>query len=86
MACGKPVIASRAGGAAEIVDVSTGVLSHRPGDSAELADRIAELVCDRDERARLGGLGRAAAERLFTRSRLASELIVIYERVRSVPG
>ncbi|HVB81628.1 MAG TPA: glycosyltransferase [Candidatus Binataceae bacterium] len=85
MACGKPVIASRASGAAEIVGAATGVLSYRPGDVAELAERIGELVRDRDERARLGGLGRAAAERLFTRSRLASELITIYERVQSIP-
>lgn len=84
MACGKPMIASRASGAAEIVDASTGVLSHSPGNQAELAERIAQLASDRDARARLGGLGRAAAERLFTRSRLASELIAIYERVRSV--
>jgi glycosyltransferase involved in cell wall biosynthesis len=83
MACGKPVIASWASGAAEIVDASTGVLSHRPGDSAELAERIGELVRDRRERVRLGSLGRVAAEQLFTRSRLASELIAIYERVRS---
>jgi glycosyltransferase involved in cell wall biosynthesis len=81
MACGKPVIASRASGAAEIVGAATGVLSYRPGDVAGLAERIGALVRDRDERARLGGFGRAAAERLFTRSRLASELIAIYQRV-----
>jgi len=86
MACGKPVIASGAGGAAEIVSASSGVLSHRPGDSAELALRIGGLVRDPDERARLGDLARTSAERMFTRSRLASELITIYERLRSVSG
>ncbi|HVA80777.1 MAG TPA: glycosyltransferase family 4 protein [Candidatus Binataceae bacterium] len=81
MACGKPVIASRAGGAVEIVEAGAGALMHRPGDSAGLAERIAELARDSEERSRLGSLGRTAAERLFTRSRLADELIAIYERV-----
>ena len=44
MACGKPVIASRAGGAAEIVEASGGALFHSPGDAADLANRIAQLA------------------------------------------
>jgi glycosyltransferase involved in cell wall biosynthesis len=84
MASGKPVIASRAGGAAEIVEVAGGALSHRPGDSAELADLIMRLVRDPGERACLGCAGRASAERLFARPRLAQELIPIYNRVASV--
>jgi len=84
MASGKPVIASRAGGAAEIVKASGGALLHSPGDSAELADLITRLVRDPGERALLGRSGRASAERLFARARLARELIPIYNRVASV--
>jgi len=83
MACGKPVIASRAGGAAEIVEASGGALFHRPGDSADLANQIAQLAADSARRQCLGRAGRAAAERLFARPRLAHELIPIYERVAS---
>ncbi len=83
MASGKPVIVSRAGGAAEIVEAAGGALFHSPGDSAELADRIARLVRDPGERACLGREGRVSAERLFARARLAQELIPIYNRVTS---
>jgi glycosyltransferase involved in cell wall biosynthesis len=83
MACGRPVIASRAGGAAEIVEASGAARFHNPGDSADLANRIAQLAGDSTRRQRLGRAGRAAAERLFARPRLAQELIPIYERVAS---
>ncbi len=83
MACGKPVIASRAGGAAEIVEASGGALFHSPGDAADLANRIAQLAGDSAKRRCLGCAGRAAAERLFARPRLAQQLIQIYERVAS---
>ena len=83
MACGKPVIASRAGGAAEIVEASGGALFHRPGDAADLVNRIAQLAGDSAKRLCLGRAGRAAAERLFARPRLAQELIPIYELVAS---
>lgn len=81
MASGKPVIASRAGGAAEIVASGGGALLHSPGDSAELANLITRLVRDPSERACLGRAGRAGAERLFAGARLAQELIPLYIRV-----
>jgi glycosyltransferase involved in cell wall biosynthesis len=83
MACGKPVIASRAGGAAEIVEASGAAIFHRPGDAVDLANRIAQLAGDSAKRQCLGRAGRAAAERMFARQRLAQELIPIYERVAS---
>ncbi len=83
MASGKPVIASRAGGAAEIVGASGGALLHSPGDSAEMADLITRLVRDPGERSCLGRAGRVGAERLFARPRLAQELIQLYIRVAS---
>jgi glycosyltransferase involved in cell wall biosynthesis len=81
MACGKPVIASAAGGAAEIAQLCGGVQLHPPGDSAALARCIERLVCNPSERAALGAAGRAAAEKSFRRSRLADQLIPILERV-----
>ena len=81
MACGKPVIVSAAGGAAEIVKLCGGALPHSPGDSAALAGCIERLVCNPSERANLGAAGRASAEKFFRRSRLADQLIPIFERV-----
>lgn len=77
MACGRPVIVSRAGGAAEIAQA--GALFHRPGDAADLAERLSELIADPGLRQSLGVAGREAALRLFSRSRLAAALVGIYE-------
>jgi glycosyltransferase involved in cell wall biosynthesis len=80
MACGKPVIASAAGGAAEIARFCGGIVMHPPGDSAALARCIERLVCDPSERTALGAAGRAAAEKSFKPTRLAEQLIPVFER------
>ena len=77
MACGRPVVVSRAGGAAEIAQ--GGALFHEPGNSIELAERISELAADAGRRAALGREGRDAAVRLFSRTRLRDTLIPVYE-------
>ena len=77
MACGRPVIVSRAGGAAEIAQ--QGALFHQPGDHRDLAARIAELAAQPPLRAILGTEGRKAANLLFSRARLAERLVPIYE-------
>jgi glycosyltransferase involved in cell wall biosynthesis len=79
MACGRPVIASRAGGAAEIAEACA--LFHQPGNAAELADRMRELAGDAGLRASLAARGREAAVRLFSRKRLSDTLIPIYDTV-----
>ena len=81
MACGRPVVVSRAGGAAEIAQ--GGALFYTPGDATELAARVSELVSDPDLRASLGTEGRAAAVRLFGRRHLSDTLIPIYEKYAS---
>jgi glycosyltransferase involved in cell wall biosynthesis len=83
MACGRAVIISQAGGAAELFEADIDALGHPPGDAARLAERIALLATDRSLRARLGEAARATAERRFNRTRLASELIPLYHRVVS---
>jgi glycosyltransferase involved in cell wall biosynthesis len=77
MACGRPVVVSRAGGAAEIAQA--GAVFHEPGNSVELAERVSELAGDAARRAALGREGREAALRLFSRARLQQTLIPIYE-------
>ena len=79
MACGRPVIVSRAGGAAEIAQA--GAVFHTPGNAGELAERMAQLVNEPKLRGTLSKAGRAAAEQLFSRRRLAEALIPVYERV-----
>jgi glycosyltransferase involved in cell wall biosynthesis len=79
MACGRPIVVSRAGGAAEIAQA--GAVFHELGNSAELANRLRELAADPARRASLGVEGRAAAVRLFSRTRLRDTLIPVYERL-----
>jgi len=78
MACGRPVVISRAGGAAELVQDEVDGISHVPGDAGSLADAIVRLASAPELRARLGVAARASAERLFDRSRLASDLAPFY--------
>ena len=77
MACGRPVVVSRAGGAAEIAEA--GALFHQPGNAGELAECLSQLIGDPGLRASLGDAGRRAALRLFGRQRLSDALVPIYE-------
>jgi len=81
MACGRAVIASAAGGAAELITEGEDALAHRPGDDAALAARIMDLARDPELRARLGRAGRKTAQRRFDQSRLAEELVPLYGRL-----
>jgi len=81
MACGRAVICSAAGGAAELIVDGQDALAHEPGDDAALAERITELVRDPELRARLGRAARITAELRFERSRLAEEVIPLYQRL-----
>jgi glycosyltransferase involved in cell wall biosynthesis len=79
MACGRPVIASRAGGVAEIIADNETALSHPPGDATALAACIARLAGNPEMREKLGGQARRWAQRRFDRGRLAPELLPVYQ-------
>lgn len=65
MATGLPVVATRVGGADELVEQSQTGLLVAPGDSRALADAIALLAQDPARRRRMGEAGRRRAESLF---------------------
>ena len=66
MAAGKPVVASRAGGLADIVaDGVTGLLVE-PGDAVALADALARLIADPGLREKMGRAGRERAVRNYS--------------------
>ena len=80
-ACGRAVIASRAGGAQELFTEETDALGHTSGDAVMLAQCIARLARDPALRQALGRAGRANAVSRFDRQRLAVELIPLYRRL-----
>jgi len=86
MACARPIVASRAGGAAELITEGDNALSHPPGDSTALAELIMLLACNQELRERMGKAGRTTAERLFGRDRLAGELISLYRQICGTAG
>jgi glycosyltransferase involved in cell wall biosynthesis len=79
MACGRPVIASDAGGARELFTPGHEGLRHAPGRADSLAGCMTALARDAGMRARLGRAGRATAEKRFDRARLASDLLPVYD-------
>ena len=81
MACGRAVIVSNAGGAAELVAPGRDALTCIPGDAVELTGTIAALTADPACRSALGRAARATAVRRFDRSRLARDLMPIYAAV-----
>jgi glycosyltransferase involved in cell wall biosynthesis len=81
MACGRALIAGRAGGIPELIVEGVDALAHEPGNAADLAKKIELLARDASLRGQLGGEGRRKAEVRFDRSRLAIELRQIYQEI-----
>jgi glycosyltransferase involved in cell wall biosynthesis len=79
MACGRALITSGTGGAAELIDPGKDALTHVPGDASSLAACMVRLARNAALRERLGSHARRSAERRFSPERLASELASMYE-------
>lgn len=86
MACGKAVIASQGGGAAELFTDGLNALAHAPGDVDGLASQIKRLAGDRQLRAKLGEAGRATVEHHYHGRRLAKELLEVYRASAQTPA
>ena len=81
MACGLPVVGSRAGGIVETIeDQVTGRLVH-PGDAAALAAAVCDLLDDAELRRRMGRAGQNIAREKFTWPILAAQVMRVYEQV-----
>jgi len=79
MASGKPVIASRTGGIAEIIrDGENGVLAS-PGDERELSRAMLRLLGDEDAGRRLGEAARKTVVERFTIEGMIEGTVQIYE-------
>jgi glycosyltransferase involved in cell wall biosynthesis len=81
MACGRAVITSASGGAAELVDAGEDALTHTAGDVASLSECIVRVVGDAELRRQLGIRARASACQRFDTERLAREVVAVYEAI-----
>jgi glycosyltransferase involved in cell wall biosynthesis len=83
MACGKPVVATTAGGIPEVVrDGETGLLVP-PKDDQAMADAIVRLLKDGSLRARMGAAGMSLANTRFSAERMVAETLAVYADVRA---
>lgn len=81
MAAGKPVVASRVGGVAEMVsDGETGFL-YEVGDVRKLADSLVRLLQDDSLRAKMGQAGKLKAEANYRASIVAQRTFQVYQDV-----
>jgi glycosyltransferase involved in cell wall biosynthesis len=80
MACGKAVIASRAGGARELFEEGETALGHECGDALKLSRQIERLVKDENFRFHMGRRARASVAGHFGHRRLGKELAEFYRR------
>ena len=71
MAARRAVVAARGGGAAELFDDRVSAVGYTPGDAAELAARLAELVVDATRRDAIAATARSAAIDRFSPERMA---------------
>jgi glycosyltransferase involved in cell wall biosynthesis len=77
MACARPVIVARAGGASELFNEGTNAVGFEPNDAVALAESMMRTL-DPNLRARLGRSARQHAVDSFGRARLAGELMRVY--------
>ena len=81
MACGRAVIISEAGGAAELVEPEVSALVHPPGDANGLALAMERLIADAGLRARLGEAGRRRVAERFTPQQMAGQIVGLFEEL-----
>lgn len=85
MAMGLPVIASRSGGSVDlVVDGSSGFLV-KPGDSEELADKLAYFLQHPQKRREMGEAGRQRQLAEFGLGRCVRRIDALYRRILNIP-
>jgi glycosyltransferase involved in cell wall biosynthesis len=86
MACGLPVVATRASGLEELVREGVNGYLVNINDPAALAERIALLINNPVERQRMGKESRKIAEREFAWEYIAEQYVEIYRRLLNQAG
>jgi glycosyltransferase involved in cell wall biosynthesis len=81
MACGKPIVATTAGGIPEVVrDGETGILVP-PRDHDAMAEAIVGLLRNTELHRKMGAAGLSVVREQFSAERMVQETLRVYERV-----
>jgi len=83
MACGKPVIASNLPGVRSVVDDGRDGLLVRPGDVADLVEKVQRLLTDAPGRREMGARGRKKVEERYDWPQIVPRLEEVYAEVLS---
>jgi glycosyltransferase involved in cell wall biosynthesis len=81
MACGRPIVATRAGGIPEIVEDGVNGLLVPPRDAHALAQAIVRVLKDQDLRQRMGKAGFDRVNARFTVDRMVEQTAAVYGRL-----
>ena len=81
MACGTPVVATRAGALPEVVGEEEGGILVPPRDPRALAAAILKILRDEALRKKMGVLGRQRVESLFTWPKVAERTVEVYKEL-----
>jgi glycosyltransferase involved in cell wall biosynthesis len=81
MACGRAVVVSAAGGAAELFEDGVDAVGVTPGDAGALAAAVDRLVRLPEERYRLGIAARRSAEARFSDARYGARLLHLFRQL-----
>lgn len=80
-AAGRPVVASRVGGIPSFTRDGEDIVHARPGDTADLAARLIQVLEDPAFAGRLAAVGQAKARRDYSWSAIAARLVAIYREL-----
>jgi len=82
MACGLPIIATRASGLSELVQDGVNGYLVNTHDRAALTERLSQLIDNPYERQRMGKESRKIAEQEFAWEYIAEQYVRVYERIK----
>ena len=85
MACGKPIVATDAGGIPEVVDQGISGTIVRARDARAMANAIVELLSDERRRRSMGEAGLARVKARFTVERMVAATAKVYARTAGTP-
>jgi glycosyltransferase involved in cell wall biosynthesis len=82
LASGIPLVQPSLGAFPEIVAATGGGVTYEPNTPGALAEKLAEVLSDRDRLEEMGLTGRRAVEQQFSSREMTIKMIEVYEKVK----